>query len=75
MAGIFWSILPLMASGIAFGRGCKTVEEHVGRTRAMAFGPCPGMGQVVGSVIRAAGFAMFDFLSTNLPGATVSELL
>lgn len=31
----------------------------------MAFGPCPGMEQPVGSVRRAAGFAMIDSLSMN----------
>lgn len=30
---------------------------------AMALAPCPGIGQLVGSVIRAAGFAMHDSLS------------
>lgn len=29
-----------------------------GDPEAIAFGPCPGIGQEVGSVIRAAGFAM-----------------
>jgi len=41
---------------------------------AMALGPCPGMGQLVGSVMRAAGFAMCDFLSSDLLGPAVSDL-
>jgi len=32
---------------------------------AMALGACPGMGQLAGSVMRAAGVAMFDSLSTD----------
>lgn len=46
-----------------------------GEPEAMALGPCPGMGQLEGAVIRAAGFAILDFLSTNLPAPTVSDLL
>jgi hypothetical protein len=37
----------------------KTSEEP----EEMALAPCPGIGQLVGSVIRAAGFAMHDSLS------------
>lgn len=40
----------------------------------MASGPCLGIGQLVGSVMRAAGFAMFDSLSTNEPVPTLSDL-
>jgi hypothetical protein len=40
-------------------------KKTSGDPEAMALDPCPGMGQLVGSVIRAAGFAMFDSLSKN----------
>lgn len=48
-------------------------KKTSGDPDAIAFGPCPGIGQLVGSVIRAAGFAMLDFLSTILPSGTVSD--
>lgn len=34
----------------------------------------PGIGQLVGAVIRAAGFAMFDSLTKNEPVLTLSNL-
>lgn len=40
-------------------------KNTLGDPDAIAFGPCPGMGQLVGSVMRAAGFAMIDSLSVK----------
>jgi len=44
-----------------------------GEPEDIALGPCPGIGQLVGSLMRAAGFAMFDSLSTNEPVPTLSD--
>ena len=57
-----------------FLAAARPSKNTSGDPDAMALGPCPGIGQLVGSVMRAAGFAMYDFLSTIFPRATVSEL-
>lgn len=44
----------------AAARPSKNTSED---PEAMALAPCPGIGQVVGSVTRAAGLAMHDSLS------------
>jgi len=49
----------------SFRAAASPSKNTSGDPEAMALGPCPGMGQLVGSVMRAAGFAMFDSLSTD----------
>jgi hypothetical protein len=58
-----------------FRAAASPSKNTSGEPEAMALGPCPGIGQLVGSVMRAAGFAMFDSLSTNEPVPTLSDLL
>jgi len=57
-----------------FRAAASPSKNTSGEPEAMALGPCPGIGQLVGSVIRAACFSMFDALSTNEPALTLSDL-
>lgn len=59
----------------SFRAAASPSKNTSGEPEAIALGPCPGIGQLVGSVMRAAGFAMFDSLSTNEPVPTLSDLL
>ncbi len=46
-----------------------------GEPSAMVWGPCPGIGQLVGSDTRAAGVAIFDSLSLHSQRSTLSEIV